>query len=209
MSARYIRCTIREQIDRAKMLKAEIPASQQHAALGRLAVICRGTLEKQLQLLERADGLLDGGGTGGGGAGRCVRRRLPVLCPAGGDCLQRSAMAAEAARGPEGGLARRASAAGRKGARKGPAGSYPSVPRPAGAVRCRCRRRRAAARPCLARPAWRGLCAQGMRPCAGRAGRGAMRPRRPRRPMRFPSWIEACRPPLQCSCRRGRAVRPL
>ena len=68
MSARYIRCTIREQIDRAKMLKAEIPASQQHAALERLAVICRGTLEKQLQLLERVDGLLDGGGVGGADA---------------------------------------------------------------------------------------------------------------------------------------------
>ena len=41
MSARYLRCVIREQIDRAKSLKAEIPARQRHAALERLAAACR------------------------------------------------------------------------------------------------------------------------------------------------------------------------
>ena len=37
MNARYLRCSIREQIDRAEMLRAEIPARQRQAALERLA----------------------------------------------------------------------------------------------------------------------------------------------------------------------------
>ena len=61
MNVRYMRCIIREQIDRAESLKAEIPASQRHAALEQLAAVCRDTLEKQVCLLEQAGALLDGG----------------------------------------------------------------------------------------------------------------------------------------------------
>ena len=62
MSASYLRCVIREQIDRAESLKAEIPARQRHAALERLATWCRDMLEAQSRLLERAVSLLDSGG---------------------------------------------------------------------------------------------------------------------------------------------------
>ena len=68
MSARYLRCVIREQIDRAKSLKAEIPARQRHAALEHLAAACRDMLETQVRLLERAGALLDGGGMDGAAA---------------------------------------------------------------------------------------------------------------------------------------------
>ena len=37
MSTRYLRCAIREQIDRAESLRAAIPDIQRHAALERLA----------------------------------------------------------------------------------------------------------------------------------------------------------------------------
>ena len=40
MSARYLRCVIREQIDRAESLRAAIPDRQRHAALERLAAAC-------------------------------------------------------------------------------------------------------------------------------------------------------------------------
>ena len=41
MRASYLRCVIREQIDRAESLTAEIPDRQRHAALERLAAGCR------------------------------------------------------------------------------------------------------------------------------------------------------------------------
>ena len=40
MSARYLRCAIREQIDRAESLRAAIPDRQRHAAPERLADAC-------------------------------------------------------------------------------------------------------------------------------------------------------------------------
>lgn len=61
MSAPYLRCLIREQVDRARSLKDSIPCRPSHASLERLAAMCRDTLEEQSRLLERADALLDGG----------------------------------------------------------------------------------------------------------------------------------------------------
>lgn len=52
-------------MDRAESPKGEIPDRQQHEALGRLAVECRGTLGELSSLLERAGGLLDSGGGDG------------------------------------------------------------------------------------------------------------------------------------------------
>ena len=62
MNTGYLRCAIREQIDRAESLKAEIPDRQRHASLELLAAWCRDMLEEQSHLLERAAGLLDIGG---------------------------------------------------------------------------------------------------------------------------------------------------
>ena len=73
MNVLYTRCVIREQIDRAESLKAEIPGSQRHAALGRLAAECRGVLEEQSRLLEQAACLLDGDSGGGSGAAEALR----------------------------------------------------------------------------------------------------------------------------------------
>ena len=73
MNVPYVRCVIREQIDRAESLKAEIPGSQRHAALERLAAECRGTLEGQSRLLEQAACLLDGDSDGGGDAAEALR----------------------------------------------------------------------------------------------------------------------------------------
>ncbi len=41
MNTGYLRCAIREQIDRAGSLKAEIPDRQRHASLELLATWCR------------------------------------------------------------------------------------------------------------------------------------------------------------------------
>ena len=81
MSARYLRCVIQEQIDRAKSLKADIPTRQRHAALERLAAACRVMLEEQLRLLERAAGMLDNGDTDGVGtkAVRALKRCTRVI----------------------------------------------------------------------------------------------------------------------------------
>ena len=65
MNAHYLRCVIREQIDRVESLKGEIPDRQRHEALERLAVSCRGTLDELSSLLERAGGLLDSDGKDG------------------------------------------------------------------------------------------------------------------------------------------------
>lgn len=61
MSAPYMKCLIREQIDRAQSLKDAIPGHPGHESLERLAAVCRDTLEEQLRLLGQADALLDGG----------------------------------------------------------------------------------------------------------------------------------------------------
>ena len=76
-----MKCIIQEQIDRAKSLKAEIPASQRHAALEHLAAMCRDALEKQVRLLERAGALLDGGGMDGAAtkAMRVLKRCTRVI----------------------------------------------------------------------------------------------------------------------------------
>ena len=65
MNPRYLRCVIREQMDRAELLKGQIPGRQRHEALERLASSCRGTLDDLSSLLERAGGLLDSGGGDG------------------------------------------------------------------------------------------------------------------------------------------------
>ena len=65
MSTGYLRCVIREQIDRAESIRAAIPDRQRHAALERLAAACRDTLNEQSRLLERTCSLLDSGDGGG------------------------------------------------------------------------------------------------------------------------------------------------
>ncbi len=68
MSAPYLKCLIREQIDRALSLRDAIPDRLGHASLVRLAAACRNMLEEESRLLEQAGALLDAGGGGGGGA---------------------------------------------------------------------------------------------------------------------------------------------
>ena len=68
MSSRYVGCAIREQIDRAESLVAEIPCSQRHAALGQLAAACRRVLEEQSRRLARAADRLGNDGTDGAAA---------------------------------------------------------------------------------------------------------------------------------------------
>ena len=65
MNIDYVGRIIREQIDRAESLRAEIPDNPGHAALERLANACRATLKEQSRLLEQAGGLLDRGGDRG------------------------------------------------------------------------------------------------------------------------------------------------
>ena len=62
MSSLYLRWLVREQIDRAALLKDVIPARPRHAALARLAAACRDALDGQAQRLERARALPDGAG---------------------------------------------------------------------------------------------------------------------------------------------------
>ena len=66
MSAPYLKCLIREQIDRALSLRDAIPDRLGHASLVRLAAACRNMLEEESRLLEQAGALLDAGGGGGG-----------------------------------------------------------------------------------------------------------------------------------------------
>lgn len=64
MSAPYLKCLIREQVDRALSLRDAIPDRLGHASLVRLAAACRNVLEEESRLLERAGALLDASGGG-------------------------------------------------------------------------------------------------------------------------------------------------
>lgn len=63
MSSPYLEWLIREQVDRTRLLRDEIPGNLRHAALGQLALRCRGILEEQARQLGQARALLDGAGT--------------------------------------------------------------------------------------------------------------------------------------------------
>ena len=65
MSHPYLGWLIREQIDRARSLKASIPDRQRHAALAQLAAMCNGVLEEQVRQLRQERALLDGAGDAG------------------------------------------------------------------------------------------------------------------------------------------------
>ena len=62
MSYLYLMWLIREQIDRAASLKDAIPDRLHHAALARLAEVCKEALDEQARQLGRARALLGGAG---------------------------------------------------------------------------------------------------------------------------------------------------
>lgn len=62
VSSQYLGWLIREQIDRARLLRGAIPDSPRHAALEQLARLCRVSLEEQARQLGQARALLDGTG---------------------------------------------------------------------------------------------------------------------------------------------------
>lgn len=81
MSSTYLRFIIREQIDKIRVLKDEIPCRPGHAALDRLADTCKGRLEEQSLLLGQAGALLDGDSNGAriGMVLRAVKRCARVV----------------------------------------------------------------------------------------------------------------------------------
>lgn len=62
MNAQYLGWLIREQIDRAHLLKAAIPGKPRHVALEHLAASCKDALDEQASLLDQYRAMLDGSG---------------------------------------------------------------------------------------------------------------------------------------------------
>ena len=60
MNVGYLGRTIRDQVDRAQSLADEIPRRPGHAALERLAALCRATLDNEVRLLEETHSNLGG-----------------------------------------------------------------------------------------------------------------------------------------------------
>ena len=59
MNVQYLKRAIRDQVDRAQSLEDEIPPSPKHAALERLATLCKSMLEKQARILKDTATRLD------------------------------------------------------------------------------------------------------------------------------------------------------